>query len=526
MNVHWPNLAVFVLSFTLAVVVIALPAYSQIAAFPGAQGEGQFTTGGRGGDVYHVTNLNDSGAGSLRYGLDTAFSGPRTVVFDVGGTIALGSGLAIRNSNITLAGETAPGQGICIVNYGLGIDANNVIVRHIRVRPGDAKKGSGDQGGFNDDAISINRSDVILDHVSASWSIDENLSVAGTGTRRVTVQYSTISEGLAQTGLYHGAWDANYNPGGPESHSMGSLIKPGDGNGIVSFHHNLWSNNGNRNPAIGNYSTDHTMRADLRNNVIYNNRSNGYTSGESARIDLNYIANYIIAGPSTSSGNRFVAFTANAANNVQIYSAGNKIDGNLNKVLDDQSSQVSYLQGDFTVSTSPFSFAAVTTQLADAAYATVADKVGAFYWNRDAVDARLIQQLRAQTGRIINSQDEVGGYPSLPIMTRPTHWDTDNDGMPDLWELQFADLDPSVPDQNGDRNGNGYTNLEEYLHYCAQGLSIPEPAVSGCLLPVLFAMMASRSRALRQTSAALLSHEICILANRFAAINDVARRTG
>ena len=237
-------------------------ATAQLPAFPGAEGEGRFTTGGRGGDVYHVTNLLDSGAGSLRHGLATAFNGPRTIVFDIGGTIALSSDVNVTNGNITIAGETAPGQGIVITNFGFGVNAPNVIMRHIRVRPGDARKGSGAEQGFNGDAISIWRSDVILDHVSASWGIDENLSVAGNGTRRVTIQHSTISEGLAQTGLYHGEYDPSYNPGGPNSHSMGSLIKPTDGNGIISMHHNLWSNNGNRNPAIGNYSDDHTLRFD------------------------------------------------------------------------------------------------------------------------------------------------------------------------------------------------------------------------------------------------------------------------
>lgn len=482
-------------SLLSAVLLAHLPAYAQLPAFPGAEGEGRFTSGGRGGDVYHVTNLNDSGPGSLRYGLDTAASSPRTIVFDIGGTIALNSGLTVRHPNLTLAGETAPGQGICIVNFGLGVNATNVIMRHIRVRPGDAQKGSGAENGFNDDAISINRSDVILDHVSTSWGIDENLSVAGNGTRRVTVQYSTISEGLAQTGLYHGEWDSNYAPGGTDSHSMGSLIKPGDGNGIVTFHHNLWSSNGNRNPAIGNYSTDHTMRVDIRNNVMFNNRSNGYTSGESARVDLNYVGNYIIAGPSTARGSRSVAFTASAANNVRIYSSGNKIDVFPNDALEDHSTQVNYLQGVFTVANGPFSLAPVTTDTADAAYIKVADTAGAFYWNRDAVDARLIAELRTQKGRIINSQDEAGGYPQLPNANRPANWDSDGDGMPDAWEQRFVGLDPLLPDNNGDLNGNGYTNLEDYLHFVAQGAAVPEPGSSGFLLTLILFGMARRVRA-------------------------------
>lgn len=474
----------------------ATAASAQLPSFPGAEGEGRFVTGGRGGDVYHVTTLNDSGAGSLRHGLATAFNGPRTIVFDVGGTIALNSGLNLNNANITIAGETAPGKGVVITNFGLGVNAPNVIIRHLRVRPGDRKKGSSSENGFSGDAISINRSDVILDHVSASWGIDENLSVAGNGTRRVTIQYSTISEGLAQTGLYHDEWDPNYNPGGSDSHSMGSLIKPGDGNGIISMHHNLWSNNGNRNPALGNYSDDHTLRVDLRNNVMYNNRSNGYSSGESERIDLNYVGNYVIAGPSTSSGSRMVGFRAAAANNMRIHSAGNLVDGNRNSRLDGVVPPASFIQGEFEAASSPFSLAPVTTVSAPQAFDQIVAEAGAFYWNRDAVDSRLITELTTQRGQIINSQGQVGGYPTLPAVARPLSWDADGDGMPDAWEKRTAGLNPSLPDNNGDVNGNGYTNLEEYLHFCASGQSIPEPTCATLSTFVLTAM-AIRQRSSR-----------------------------
>ncbi|MGD9722514.1 MAG: polysaccharide lyase family 1 protein [Pirellulales bacterium] len=479
------------LSFHVAATIVlglcAAPADAQLPAFPGAEGEGRFTSGGRGGDVYHVTNLNDSGPGSLRQGLATAFS-PRTIVFDVGGSIHLESDLSVTNANVTIAGETAPAQGIALVDRGLGINAPNVIMRHVRVRPGDAAKGPAATNGFNGDAISIWRSDVILDHVSASWGIDENLSIAGNGTRRVTVQYSTISEGLSQTGLWHGELNADYNPGGPESHSMGSLIKPTDGNGIVTFHHNLWSNNGNRNPAIGNYSDDDTLKVDLRNNVLFNNRANGYSSGESERIDLNYVGNYVIAGPDTSLSNSFVAFRAAAANNVRIYSADNKIDGNRNGVLDDMAASVLYIQGDYTKSNAPFSMAPVTTQSPDAAYAGVLAGAGAFPWNRDSVDARLVAEVILQDGQIINSQSQVGGYPDLPTYFRAANWDTDLDGMPNWWEEIVAGLNENAADNNGDLDGDGYTNLEEYLHYSALGYAAPEPATWLLLLPGLLVL--------------------------------------
>ena len=335
---------------------------------------------------------------------------------------------------------------------------------------------------------------VILDHVSASWGIDENLSVAGNGTRRVTIQHSTISEGLAQTGLYHGEYDPSFNSGGPSNHSMGSLIKPTDGNGIVSMHHNLWSNNGNRNPAVGNYSDEHTMRFDLRNNVMYNNRSNGYSSGESERIDMNYVGNYVIAGPSTSSGSLFVGFRAEAANNMRIYAAGNRLDGNRNGILDGSAPPSTFIQGTYTASTSAFSMAPVITDTADQTFAKVVETAGAFYWNRDAVDSRLITELLMQQGRIVNSQNEVGGYPLLPTIMRASDWDIDGDGMPNAWERIVPGLDPLLADNNGDLDSNGYTNLEEYLHFCAVGGSVPEPnAAILVLLSGLAASMHHRS---------------------------------
>jgi hypothetical protein len=306
----------------------------------------------------------------------------------------------------------------------------------------------------------------------------------------VTIQNSTISEGLAQTGLYHGEYDPSYNPGGPNSHSMGSLIKPTDGNGIISMHHNLWSNNGNRNPAIGNYSDDHTLRIDLRSNVMYNNRANGYSSGESERIDLNYVGNYVIAGPSTSSGNRYVGFRAEAANNLRIYASDNRVDGNRNGVLDGIAPTSTFIQGTFTTSMSPFPLAPVTTDPPDQALVKVAETAGAFYWNRDSVDSRLVHELLNQQGRIINSQEEVGGYPVLPTMMRSPDWDTDGDGMPNVWERKFPGLNPQLADNNGDLDADGYTNLEEYLHFRADGGSIPEPgaatlALLGCMAPAM-----------------------------------------
>jgi hypothetical protein len=428
----------------------------------------------------------------LRHGLDSAFNGPRTIVFDVGGTIALSSGIGVRNGNITIAGETAPGQGILIAQHGLNIGAGNVIVRHIRVRPGDASKGSASENGFNGDAISIHASKVIVDHCSVSWGIDENLSSAGRGFKEVTVQYSIISEALDQTGLYHGEWDPNYEPGGSKHHSMGSLIKPLSGNAVGTFHHNLWSSNGNRNPAVGTYDDNQTMKIDIRNNVMYNNRSNGYSSGESRWIEMNYVGNYVIAGRETRSGN--LAFDANAANNMRIYQFGNMYDGDRDGVLDGRDYGWPVITGEYEKHASVFPMAPVTTETAQRAYSRVLSDAGAFPWSRDSVDERLVDEVATQRGGIIDSQGEVGGYPEIRSVSRPGNWDSDEDGMPDVWELGIPGLNRLVADHNGDLNNNGYTNLEEYLHAAALGpLAVPEPS-TGCLLLLGWTLMLRRHR--------------------------------
>ena len=481
---------------TLAAVVAAALAWShsaglaQLPAFPGAEGEGMYVTGGRGGDVYHVTNLNNSGTGSLRYGLDNAPSGGRTIVFDVSGMITLSTYLGVNRSNITIAGQTAPDMGICLRNYGMGIGADNVIVRHIRSRPGDAVKGP---GGFTEDALGISASHVIIDHCSASWGIDENLSFNTSGGHDVTVQYCTISEGLDQTGLYHGAWEPNYNPGGSKHHSNGSLIKPMTGNAVVSYHHNLWSQNNNRNPALGTYSATQTLKANIRNNIIYNNDRNGYGSGESSYIEFNYVGNYVIAGPETDASWMTRAFDANATNHFRIYQSGNKVDSDLDTVRDGTDTGWGMFSGTYTELASPASMRPVTTHTADEAYDLVLNNAGAFYWNRDRIDSELIDNVRNMTGQVIDSQNEVGGYPVIPSETRPAGWDTDNDGMPNTWELAYG-TNLSLADNNGDLDTDGYTNLEEYLHYC----SVPEPASFALLMAGAMAMPRRRKTPLRR----------------------------
>ena len=465
--------------FTLAAVVTATLAWphstglASLAAFPGAEGEGMYVTGGRGGEVYHVTNLNDTGPGSLRYGVTTG-SVARYVVFDVGGTIALSSGLNVSRGNITIAGQTAPGAGICISDYGVGIGATNVIMQHLRIRPGDACKGP---GGMTEDSLNIASSNVIVDHCSTSWGIDENLSCNASSPKNITVQYCIVAEGLDQTGLYHGAWDINYYPGGSEHHSMGSLIKPMSGSGLVTYHHNLYASNYNRNPCLGDYTADVTLQCDFRNNVIYNCYKNGYGSGESQRIDLNYVGNYVISGPETSGSWNNRAFDANATCNFNIYQSGNKIDGDKDSLRDGVDTGWGMFSGSSVKLTTPVSMKPVTTQSADDAYNTVLAQSGAFYWNRDSVDERLVNNVLTNTGKIIDSQNEVGGYPVIPTDTRPADWDTDKDGMPNWWELACG-TNPNAYDQNLDVDRDGRNNLEEYLYYA----SVPEPATLTLLM--------------------------------------------
>jgi hypothetical protein len=437
---------------------------AQLPAFPGAEGEGMFVTGGRGGDVYRVFNLNNSGVGSLRYGIENAPAAGRTIVFDVAGVIPLASTLRFTKPNVTVAGQTAPGLGIYLRNYGATVSSANIILRHLRFRPGDANKGP---GSFTGDSLSIGASRVMVDHCSASWGIDECLSAAANGQADVTVQYCFITEGLDQTGLYHDVWDANYNPGGPSRHSMGSLLKPLSGNAQLSFHHNFWAANGNRNPAVGTYNETQSLMTDIRNNVLFNNRNNGYRSaGLCNRMDLNYVGNYIIAGPETASSWRGRAFDAKSEDgNFYIYQSGNKSDGNLDLIRNGTDTGWGMFAGTYNVLAAPALLRAVTTHTADQAYCRVINGAGALPWSRDSVDARLIQNLLTLTGEIIDSQNEVGGYPIIPVATRPTGWDTDNDGIPDYWETAVG-WNPQVANHNH-INPDGYTDLEHYLNWLA-----------------------------------------------------------
>jgi hypothetical protein len=415
-----------------------------IPAFPGAEGAGGFAVGGRGGDVYHVVNTNDDGPGSLRYGTRASH---RTIVFDVSGTIDLLSDLRITRQYLTIAGQTAPGDGITLKGRLTSVqNTHDIEVRFMHFRPGDVNCPT-----FQDDAFHFREAAMsIVDHVSASWSIDEVLSA--TYVTNVTVQWSMIADALNDSCHVKGL------------HGYGSLLRYGDGN--VSYHHNLYADNYSRNPRLGD-----NLTLDFVNNVIANwGELPGY-SGDSADLAdnplgftnrMNYTGNYIIAGANSISPSR--AFRSGDVT-TWIYQSGNFIDANLNSSLDGANTGWGMFSGPFTQSGSPFvlTLPAVTTDTAQIAYERVLAFVGATE-KRDLVDSNIVNHVRSQTGHIINSELEVGGWPTLASTTQPP--DYDQDGMPDYWEVTLG-LNALVPSNDNDRDGDGYTDLEEYLNWLA-----------------------------------------------------------
>jgi len=425
-------------------------AVTAVPAFPGAEGFGAQSVGGRGGEVIFVTNLNDSGPGSLRAAVET--NGPRTVIFRVSGTIALKSTLAIKNPNITIAGQTAPGDGICLKDHALSIAADNVIVRYIRCRPGDNTKAESD-------ALSISSGrDIIVDHCSASWSVDETLS-ASTGGQlgNVTVQWCIISESLNNSTHHKGA------------HGYGSLIRGGWGNGYT-YHHNLYAHHHARLPRPGNYNDrgkdPEGFIFDFRNNVVYNwaGRSAGYnadgSNGTESITKMNFVGNYYKSGVN-SDGNLVFSESTRSA---RAWFSGNCMNGvcpgNPWSLIAFSKFSDKDLQA--YKQTSPIPVPSVSTDDAMTACERVLANAGAVLPERDAVDARIVSEVKNGTGRIIDDEEQVGGWPELKSASPPQ--DSDGDGMPDDWEKQH-DLDADSPaDASADADRDGYTNLEEYLN--------------------------------------------------------------
>ncbi|WP_169788192.1 T9SS type A sorting domain-containing protein [Rufibacter tibetensis] len=481
---------------------------AQQLAFPGAEGFGRFTTGGRGGKVIKVTNLNDAGPGSLRAAL--AESGARTIVFDVSGNIVLASRLQISNGNVTIAGQTAPGDGICLQNYEMVVNADNVIIRYLRFRMGDLTRNEQDAlwGRY--------RQNIIIDHCSMSWSIDETSSFYA--NKNFTMQWCLVGESLNQS--FH---EKN-------NHGYGAIW----GGDKASFHHNLLAHHNNRNPRFngggrsgisnGPYLNEHV---DFRNNVIYNWRDNSAYGGENGKYNL--VNNYYKPGPATaSSKNRRimqVSFEADptfGAGYGTFFIDGNYVHGNAavtsnnwNGGVDYDSSIPAAQRANVRLST-PIEFQMETNHTAEQAYEAVLSRVGASL-RRDAVDARIVNEVRTGTATfngsktgfrgIIDSQTDVGGWPVLQSL--PALADTDGDGMPDAWETQKGLNPNNAADRNNDANGDGYTNLEEYLNGLLSSSNLTsspesEQIVETTLYPNPFSLSTTFSFVAKQRSQAVI----------------------
>ncbi|NBB51093.1 pectate lyase [Rhizobium sp. CRIBSB] len=433
--------------FTVPVTAVA-QSLPDVAAFPGAEGAGRLSRGGRGGRIVRVTSLADAGPGSLRAAVEA--QGPRTVIFDIGGTIRLTSPLTIRRGQITIAGQTAPGGGITLADQPLVIAADDVVIRYIRSRLGDRGAVEGSEG----DAISISRgSRIILDHVSASWSIDETLSVGSRydpperGIYDVTVQWSIIAESLNASGHTKG------------DHGYGSLVRGGYG-ARITFHHNLWANHRARMPRPGNYNGPDIdpvgPRFEFRSNVFYNwgGSHSGYNADTASVSTYAFIGNAYVPGPDSTG--RWAFEDSDPFS--RAFFAGNTMAGTL---PDDPWSLVRSDGGPGERLTAPPDWVDPVTEAAAVALERVQARAGASLV-RDPVDLRIVAAMTHGTGRIIDSQDAVGGWPELEA---GSPWiDTDEDGMPDDWERAHG-LDPNAPsDGPTDPDGDGYTLLEDWLN--------------------------------------------------------------
>lgn len=414
--------------------------HAALPSFPGAEGFGATTPGGRGGRVILVTNLEDAGPGSLRAACEA--EGPRIVVFRVGGVIELQSDIRVTNPYLTIAGQTAPGGGICLKSYSLYIrDTHDVVVRHLRVRPGDVS-------GKAVDAITVYLSQrVVLDHCSTSWAIDEVLSA--TMSQDVTVQWCMITESLHDS----------VHPKGP--HGMGSLFAY-NGEGGISVHHCVYAHHNARSPRPGGMKDMPGFTLDFRNNVIYN-WGNWCGYNDTLPQKITYVGNHLRPGPSTAEKVLRTAFLIDGVAN-SFYAADNIMDGYPEATADN------WLMMRFSKNVTreavdagaPHPAPPITMTPTRDLLAVLVEGCGATLPRRDAVDARVLDEICSGRGRIINSQTEVGGWPDYAAGEAPP--DADEDGMPDPWETARG-LNPNDPaDASEDADGDGYTNIEAYIN--------------------------------------------------------------
>ncbi len=492
--------------------ILLLPSISQrgeaddrVPAFPGAEGYGRFTTGGRGGAVYHVTSLADDGKeGTLRWAIQK--KGKRTIVFDVSGTIFLTSALAIRNGDITIAGQSAPGDGICVADYPFTLNADNIIIRYIRFRLGNRYVAEHEGDGLG----GMDRKNIIIDHCSVSWSIDECLSVYG--STNITVQWCIADQSLVAAG-----------------HSKGNHGYGGNWGGSgASYHHNLLAHHSSRVPRLGpRPSTQLDERMDLRNNVFYNWAGNGCYGGEAMHVNI--VNNYYKPGPATDKRNATIRRRIASVNirttsycERKVDEAGNVtgnawlptwhvwgkyyLSGNVNPDFDDVTTdnwtygfynQIDASGNDGTYTeetrdtirlTSPIPFELTTTHSAEHAYLKVLDFAGASL-HRDSHDQQIVNDTRSRsasfTGKdchpgLVNTQDDNrpadadASWSAWPVLNSELpNPDRDRDGMPDDWE-SLMQLDPDDPSDGAMLSSNGYTNLENYLNMLVEEITFEQ----------------------------------------------------
>jgi hypothetical protein len=461
---------------------------AKIPAFPGAEGGGMYSFGGRGGRVIVVTNLNDAGPGSFRAACEAA--GPRIVIFNVAGIIRLTDRIRVRAPYITIAGNTAPGDGVCIAGNTVELETHDIVIRHMRFR-----RGAMDAADRNDAFGGNPVGNLMIDHVSASWGLDENMSMyrhmyrpPGGGpelklpTVNVTIQHSIFSEAL---NTYH--------------HAFGSTI----GGLNSTFHRNLWANNTGRNPSVGMYG-DFTFV----NNVLFNYRHRTIDGGDQ-RSFFNIINNYLKPGPGTpDSPVRFRLLKPESERSKTVidnfgraHVSGNVVEGNPSVSRDNWDGGVqpevrSLNRADVLAkikAETPFAHAPLTITTAEAAFSYVLAHAGATLPVRDAVDQRVTAMVRdGKVGQaeatpedsarasaagyaekwvkelevgvrvgFITNPAQVGGYPNY---TGKPYADTDGDGLPDSWETAHGLNAKDASDAVGDLNGDGYTNIEDFIN--------------------------------------------------------------
>ncbi len=473
-------------------------------AFPTATGQGATAVGGRGGDVYHVTTLDDYNSfrkatkipGSLRHAIRSA-TGPRTIVFDVSGVIHLKAPMEILKSRLTVAGQTSPG-GITLCGYPLEISqASDVIVRFLRVRLGDFRARASGQSDSSDcakfqpgssNAINVGPDcqRIILDHVSASWSIDETLSV--TNSRDVTIQHCIIAESL----------NRSFHPKGP--HGYGSLVRGSltaddqrDAVGGYTFLGNLWAHHRARNPSVGGQQRipagrpeSSRLRTDVNlvNNVVFDWGDMPSHRSQKGQVRINLVGNYYICGPSKSGE---YIFRESETDSTAVFHEGNYFDADQdsehNGITVTASSTEAFREFDAQDKLlapphgRPFPFFACVQEAivsADASYQRVIESAGASLW-RDAVDQRIIASLQARDGGLIDSQESLrdtsgrlAGIDDMPVQVREAGFDTDQDGMPDSYEISHG-LNPLVPSDGAANtlSEDAFSNLECYLNSIA-----------------------------------------------------------